>query len=176
MAKTKQQKELTISDLVEKIKKSKSLVFINFEKLKVKDIEVFRKKCRLENLDYLVAKKTLLKLAFSKLGVTSADPKSMEKGIATVFGYKDEISPAKIVQTFAKDHESMYSVGGLINGVYFDHERIVALAKLPSKLELLAKVVGSIQAPVSGLVNVLAGNLRGLVYVLNSIQKSTNNN
>ena len=172
MAKTKQQKEQIIKDLTDKLKKAKSLVFVNFDGLKVKEVEKLRKIFRSENIDYLVAKKTLMKKAFKDAGLTGVDPQSFEKEAAIAFGYDDEVAPARIIQNFAKDHEALKTFGGVLEGQLVSRDKIIELSKLPSRIELLAKVVGSIKAPVSGLVNVLAGNLRSLVYVLNSIKDS----
>jgi large subunit ribosomal protein L10 len=172
MAKTKQQKQQTVKDLTERLKKAKSLVFFNFDNLKVKEVEELRKNCRVENVDYLVAKKTLMKIAFKEAGITEVDPKTFDKGVAIAFGYGDEVAPARIVQDFAKEHEALYTVGGVLEDKYVNRDKILELAKLPSKDELLAKVVGSIKAPVSGFVNALAGNLRNLVYVLNAVKNN----
>jgi len=174
MAKTRQQKEKTLSDLVDKIKKSKSMVFVNFEKLKVKEAEGLRKDFRQENVEYLVAKKTLLKLAFKEAGLSDIDPKSFDKSVGTAFGLTDEVAPARVAVNFAKQHEALFAFGGILEGKFVNRDKILELAMLPSRDELLAKVVGSIKAPVSGFVNVLAGNLRGLVYVLNAIKESKN--
>ena len=174
MAKTRQQKEQTIKDLTEKIKKAKALVFVNFDGLKVKEVEELRKNCRAENVEYFVAKKTLMKQAFKDAGLAEIDPKGFEKEVATVFGYDDEVAPARIVQNFAKDHEALKAFGGILEGRFVEGQKVTELAKLPSRTELLAKVVGSIKAPVSGFVNVLAGNLRNLVYVLSAIKDSRN--
>jgi len=174
MPKTKQQKEVAVKDLTEKIKKAKSMVFVNFDGLKVKEIEQIRKKCRAESIDYLVAKKTLMKKAFKDAGLEQIDPKSFEKETATVISYEDEVAPARIVQSFTKEHEALKAFGGVLEGKFVEKNKIIELSKLPSKNELLAKVVGSIKAPVSGFVNVLAGNLRNLVYVLNAIKDSKN--
>ena len=172
MAKTKQQKEQIIKDLTDKLEKAKSLVFVNFDGLKVKEVEKLRKIFRSENIDYLVAKKTLMTKAFKVAGLIGVDPKSFEKEAAIAFGYDDEVAPARIIQNFAKDHEALKTFGGVLEGQLVSRDKIIELSKLPSRIELLAKVVGSIKAPVSGLVNVLAGNLRSLVYVLNSIKDS----
>jgi large subunit ribosomal protein L10 len=172
MAKTKAQKEIALKDFVARVKKSKSLVFVNFDKLKVKEIEEFRKKCRQEKVDYLVAKKTLMKIGLKEAGYADVDSKNLEKGIATLFGLEDEVAPARISQEFGKTHEAMATVGGVLEGKYIDKNRVIELSKLPSRPELLAKVVGSIQAPVSGFVRVLSGNLRNFVYVLNAIKES----
>ena len=174
MAKTREQKEQVIKDLINKLKKAKSLVFVNFDGLKVKEVEQLRKNCRAENVEYFVTKKTLIKKAFKEAGLGEIDPNKFEKEVATVFGYEDEVAPARIVQTFAKEHEALKAFGGILEGQYVEGNKIVELSKLPSKNELLAKVVGSIKAPVSGFVNVLAGNLRHLLYALNAIKESKN--
>jgi len=170
MSKTREQKQQALKDYGEKLKQAKGLVFANFDGLKVKEIEALRKKCREEGIDYLVAKKTLMRLALKEAGLQDVDPKTFEKGVASIFGYEDEVAPAKIVGEFSKAHEALKPVGGILEQKFIDALKVQELSKLPSKKELLAKVVGSIQAPVSGFVNVLAGNLRGLVNVLNAIK------
>jgi len=172
MAKTRQQKQVAVQDYTEKLKRSKGTVFANFDGLKVKEIEELRRKCRQQGIDYLVAKKTLMRLAFKEIGLSDVDPTTLEKGVTTVFGYNDEVAPAKIIGEFAKTHEFLKPVGGILENKFIDSAKVIELSRLPSKLELLAKVVGSIQAPVSGFVNVLSGNLRNLVYVLNALKNS----
>jgi len=170
MPKTRIQKEKIVSDLTENLKKAKSLVFVNFNKLKVKEVEQLRKKCRKENVGYMVAKKTLMNIAFKNAGIKEVDVKNFTQETAVVLGYGDEVAPAKVIADFSKEHEALYAFGGVLEGKLVDREMILTLAKLPTRDELLAKVVGSIKAPVSGFVNVLAGNLRNLVYVLNAIK------
>ena len=87
MAKTREQKEQVIKDLINKLKKAKSLVFVNFDGLKVKEVEQLRKNCRAENVEYFVTKKTLIKKAFKEAGLVEIDPSKFEKEVATVFGY-----------------------------------------------------------------------------------------
>ncbi|OGY45836.1 MAG: 50S ribosomal protein L10 [Candidatus Buchananbacteria bacterium RIFCSPHIGHO2_02_FULL_45_11b] len=171
MPKTRSQKEKALTDFSAKLKEAKSAVFVNFENLKVKEIEELRKNCRQEGVDYLVTKKTLMKIALKKAGL-AVKPEVFDKSAAAVFGINDEAAPARIVQTFAKTHEALNVFGGILEGKFVGREKILELAKLPSREELLAKVLGSIKAPVSGFVNVLAGNLRGLVGVLSAIKES----
>lgn len=171
MPKTRAEKEANVQALVAELKAMKSIVFANYEKLPVSDIEALRKLCKAEGVSYTVAKKTLLKQAFAQAGI-AIDPKAVEGNFATLIATVDEVAPAKIVMKFAKDHEALAVKGGILEGMLVDTKAIVALSKLPGKQELLAKLVGSINAPVSGFVNVLAGNLRGLVTVLTRIQES----
>lgn len=172
MAKTRQQKEIAAKDYVKKLKESKSVIFANFNGLKVKEIEELRKKCRQENVDYIITKKTLIKLAFKEVGINDVDPKKLENSIASVFGKTDEVAPAKIIGEFSKTHEALKPVGGILENKFIDKAKVVELAKLPSRQELLAKVVGTIQAPISGFVNALAGNIRNFVYVLNAVKET----
>jgi large subunit ribosomal protein L10 len=171
MAKTRQQKEESVNSLVNKIKESKSVVFANFQGLKVSESEELRGKCREQNVEYLASKKTLVKKALEESGF-EVDTKVFEGGVAAVFGVEDEVAPAQLLHNFAKTHEVVTFYGGVLEGNYIDSAKVGELAKLPSKQELYAKLVGSINAPVSGFVNVLAGNLRGLVSVLNNIKEA----
>lgn len=169
MPKSRAQKEATLGDLVAVLKGMKSVVFANYEGLTVQEVEALRRACKKEGVAYGVYKKTLLTKAFKELGI-AVDPKSVAGNFATVIGLEDEVAPAKVLATFAKTHEALAIKAGVLEGKMLDAAGVAALAKLPSKTELLAKLVGSLNAPVSGFVNVLAGNLRGLVTVLNQIK------
>lgn len=174
MAKTRLQKEKELNEFTQKIKDAKSVVFVNFDNLKVKEIEEFRKKCRAENVGYTVAKKTIMKLAFKDAGLDDIDPKSLEKSVGTLLGLNDEVAPARIVADFSKQYQAMSPVGGILEKKFVSKEKIVELSKLPSKQQLLGMLLGQINAPVSSFVGVLSGNLRNLVYVLNAVKDSKN--
>lgn len=171
MAKSKQQKVAALSDLDSQLRSAKSVVFANFQGLKVKETEELRNKCRAENVHFVATKKTLLKKALAGAGIT-ADVKGFEGGVAAIFGVTDEVAPAQITAEFAKTHEVVSIFGGILEGAFIDSAKVKALSKLPSKQQLLGQLVGTLNAPVSGFVNVLAGNLRGLVTVLNGIKDS----
>ncbi len=168
MPKTKQQKQATIATLTQGLKTGKGVVFANFQGLTVAEAEDLRRNCRKEDVTFLVAKKTLLNKACQDLGLDNINPKSFAGGVATFVGLTDEVTPARIVNTFAKTHEVVSIFGGLLEGKFIDSAMVKSLANLPSKTELLSRMVGSFNAPLSGLVNVLAGNLRGLARVLNA--------
>lgn len=172
MPKTRQQKETAVQSLVEGIKKAKSVIFANFQGLTVVESEELRKKCYKEGIDVVAAKKTLIQRALEEAGLGAIQTRTFEGGVATFLGNNDEISPAKIVSTFAKSHGIVTIFGGIFEGKFIDQNAVRNLANLPSKDELLAKMVGSLNAPVSGFVHVLAGNLRNLVGVLNNIKNA----
>jgi len=172
MPKSKIQKNEIMRNLTERIKKSKSIVFAGFNALGVKDNEALRAKLRAENGEYYVAKKTLLERALKEQGIENLDTKSLTGKLAVIFSYQDEVAPAKAVDAFRKDKEDkIFFLGGILEGKLLSKTEVEALAKLPSKQELLSRLVGTLNAPVSGFVNVLAGNLRGLVTVLKAIEE-----
>lgn len=177
MPKSKQQKRDILQALSAKLERSKSVIFAKFDKLSVSENNDLRQKLKDESNEYYVIKKTLLQRALDKQKIEGVDVKAFDGRVAAVFGYEDEVSPAKVVADFKKSHEEQIGfVGGILEKKFLDANAVDRLSKLPSKEELYAKVVGSLNAPVSGFVNVLAGNLRGLVTVLKAIEdkKATN--
>src|SRR3989344_9582704 len=172
MPKTKDQKEAILEELIDKIAKAKSIIFTSYHGLTVKDNEDLRSRLRQENNEYYVAKKTLFNLALKDKTIAGLDVKKFVGQVAAIFGYSDEVSPAKIVGQFKGEKEKegkIKFIGGLLENKYLDAAEVTSLSKLPSKQELYAKIVGSINAPVSGLVNVLVGNLKNLVQVLKAV-------
>lgn len=170
MPKTKQQKEQIVEDLTQRIKQGKSVVFVNFSGLNVAVQEKLRAKCREAQIDYKVAKKSLLKVALKNAGFDVSDPSLLTGEIGVAVSLADEAAGPKALHQFAKEHEQLKFIGGFLGKDYLMREKIIALAKLPSRQELLGQILGSISAPLYGLVNVLSGNLRNLVYVLNAIK------
>jgi large subunit ribosomal protein L10 len=172
MAQTKQQKQKILEELKEKINKQKVVVFFDFSGLKVKDLSDLRKRLRKENSELKVAKKTLLSLAFKKLDeVVAKNIKKLTGEIALVFGYQDTISPAKTLWQFSKDFPNLKILAGFVENEFKEADEIMALAQLPSRQELLARLAWSIAGPISGFVNVLQGNIKGLMYALSAIKK-----
>lgn len=171
MPKTKQQKEQMVQELADKLGRIKSAVFTQVSGYTMDDANELRAKGREQGIELSITKKTLLVRALEKAGV-KLDKSQLEGSILTSFGYEDEVGPAKIMAEYAKDREGVELIGGVLEGNFVEADSVKALSKLPSKQELLAKVVGSLNAPVSGFVNVLSGNLRGLVNVLNAVKDS----
>ena len=171
MPKSRVQKEEIVKTLAERMAEMKSAVFINYSGLDVKSFETLRKDLRAEEVECNVAKKTLMKLALDEAKLKDVDVKSLEGQVAVAMGFKDEVAPARILKTFQKDNEALEMLGGILEGEYIDQAKVLELANLPSREQLLASVVGSLRAPLSGLVNVLQGNMRGFINSLNAIQE-----
>jgi len=170
MAKTKEQKKKELESLKEKIKKQKTMIFVDFSGLKVENMSQLRRALKKSDSELKVAKKTLMKLALKDAGMEN-DISGLEGEIALVLGYGDQIIPAKLVYEFSKENPSLKILGGFFENQFKSAEDFIVLAQIPSKQELLARLVGSISSPITGFVRVLEANLKGLVYVLSAIKK-----
>ena len=168
---TRQQKEVITKELTEKLKASKAVVFSDFKGLTMEDLTKLRQELRAESISLKVVKQTLINIALKEAGI-DADVKKMEGQIAIAISEKDEVAAAKIISKFAKTNNNLKVVGGILEGKELGADEVIALSKLPSKQELLAKFVGTINAPVSNFVNVLSGNISGFVRVLKAISET----
>ncbi|MFH1938122.1 MAG: 50S ribosomal protein L10 [Patescibacteria group bacterium] len=170
---TKEKKKEIVKDLIDKLSRQKSVIFFDYTGLKVNQFQELREKLREENIDCTVVKKSLIDLALKKAASTEAAFKNLKirdlpGQVGLVFGYEDEVLPAKILYDFSKKNKDLKIMTGLIKSEYLENEAVISLAKLPTKKELLTKLINSISAPIYGLNNALQGNLRKLVYILKS--------
>lgn len=173
MPKTKMQKQEDLRSLEVRIKEAKSVVFASYNALGVKESEELRNQLRAEQGGMIIAKKTLLSRALQSAAIEGADVKTFEGQIAVLFSNLDEVGAANLLKKFKiANKDKVEFAGGILEGKFINKASVIALADLPSKHELLSRLVGTINAPVSGFVNVLAGNLRGLVNVMNAISDS----
>jgi len=170
MAKNRVQKQEIVADLVDKFRRMKAAAFASISGFTMKDADNLRAKSRQVGVEVVVSKKTLLKIAAKEAGQESVDPSAFEGSILSAFAFNDEVSAAKVLADLSKAKDTIKILGGVLEGKLVGVSEVKMLAALPSKTELLSKLVGSLNAPISGFVNVLAGNLRGLVTVLKAVQ------
>ncbi|OHA76761.1 MAG: 50S ribosomal protein L10 [Candidatus Wildermuthbacteria bacterium RIFCSPLOWO2_12_FULL_40_9] len=166
---TKDKKREIIKELGEKITKQKIVVFADFTGVKVKELSDLRKKIKKEEGELKVVKKTLARIAFQKSGL-EIDTKKLQGEIAFILGYKDQLGTAKILYQFSKSNPSFKILGGFLDGELKGSDNIIALAQLPTREELLSMLVGSIASPMSSFINVLQGNIKGLIQVLKQVK------
>jgi large subunit ribosomal protein L10 len=169
MPKTRVQKEAILAQTVERLSRSACVVFVTVEGVKVNELEGIRDALFPQGLQLQVAKNSLFKKALSehKLDVPT---ELLDQPVGMVYSYEDAVAAAKLMAPFVKDIQAMNVVGGLMDGKFLEVSQIQALSTLPSREQLLGQVVGTIAAPLSGLVNVLQGNIRGLVTALGQIR------
>ncbi len=164
-------KKLVVEEIIGKIKASKSLVLVDYNKLTVKEVSELRNKCRQANCEYKVYKNTLVRKALNELGYNQFDA-DLNGPTAVAFG-SDETSAAKVMVQAAKDYDKKILLkSAFVDNAYVDKEGVKALAAMPSKDELIAKMLGSMQAPIANFAGVLNNLLSGIVRVLNGIAES----
>jgi large subunit ribosomal protein L10 len=168
MALTKDKKKQIIEKLEKSISGQKIMLFVGIAKLKTKDLFDLKKNLKVNGNILTVVKKTLFQIAAKNNGI-EINTKKLDGEVAIIFGSEDEVSAANIINKFSKKNENLKILGGFFEKEVIASDKVVVLASIPPRQELLAKLVGSINAPVSGFVTVLNGNIRGLVLALNAI-------
>ncbi|MDZ4229533.1 MAG: 50S ribosomal protein L10, partial [Candidatus Veblenbacteria bacterium] len=113
----------------------------------------------------------LLKRCLEAAGLSSVSVSVLKGSVSVAVSSVDEVVPAKTLSTFAKAHDKLRLLGGVFDGTFVNVSRVQALAQLPGKQELMGQLVGTVAAPLRGLVGVLQGNLRGLAQVLRAISQ-----
>jgi large subunit ribosomal protein L10 len=163
------EKRKVVDDLKTKIEKAKLVLIADYLKFTVKEFTDLRRKLRSENSEIKVIKNTLIGKAVSESGFPQL-VEALRGTTAILLGYGDAVSPLKILAKFVKDTEKGSVRIGVVEKNVYGQNDLNALAKLPSKEILIAKVVGGFKAPIYGLVNVLQGPIRKLVYALDAIK------
>jgi large subunit ribosomal protein L10 len=148
------QKQAVVDEIKAELAKAKSVVVVDYRGITVAEADTLRKNMREAGIGYMVYKNTLMNRAiqgteFAALADCLSGPS------AFAFGYEDAVAPARVLSGFMKESKKMEFKAGVVEGHYFDAEGVKAIAALPSRDELIAKFMGSIQSPVSKFVRTL---------------------
>jgi large subunit ribosomal protein L10 len=162
-------KEQVVAELAQKLSGAKAAFLADYRGLTVEQVNKLRGELRQADVDYRVVKNTLLKLA-SKDTPAECLGGLLEGPTAIAIAGADPVAPAKILAEFAKANAKLELKGGALDGKALSVADIKALAELPSREVLLGKMLGSLNAPASNFVGVLAAVPRSLVQVLAAIQ------
>lgn len=167
MAISREKKEAIVNEYVDKLRRSQAVIISEYRGLTTKQMQSLRRDLRGAQSELAVSKNTLVARALSEVGLPA--PEELLGGpIAVTFCYEEVAAPAKVLTKFARDSKIMVLRGGLMGQTVFNEAGVQSLTELPSKEQLRAQVVGALQSPISGLVNVLAGTVRGFMNVLNA--------
>lgn len=177
MPKSKEQKREIVEKLAEKLKKAKVLVFTSFSRrgrkgLDFKTMEGLKRDLREFDSEYVVLKKTLFDLALKNSSFSEkVKAGEVEGSLGVLFGYGDMLEPLKVLNKLARANEAVSIYLGLKteNKEVMSKDILVELADLPSREVLLGRLAGMVGYPLSGLANVLQGNIRGLANALTAL-------
>lgn len=149
-----QEKQVVIDEIKEKLEKAQAAVVIDYMGITVAQADAMRKKLREADVDYTVYKNTLAKRAIAGTQYESlADV--LEGPSAFAISYDDATAPARVLNEVIEDYKKMEFKAGVIEGEFFDAEGVKQIAKIPSRDNLIAKFMGSIQSPITNFARVL---------------------
>ncbi len=167
---TKAFKQEKIEAMKENFSKAKVAVVTEYRGLTVEEITKLRRNLQKENSDYMVTKNTLAKVAFKGTQFeVLAD--TLKGPVAIAFGFQDEVAPAKILTKFIKEVKKGEIIGAALDGKLLSAKETEVLANLPSKEELYAKMLGSINSPASGIVGAVNAVMSSLVRAMDQVAK-----
>ena len=163
-----QAKQAAVADVVDKMQRAQSVVVLDYRGLTVAEVSDLRSKFREAGVEYKVIKNNMLKRAAEDLKIEGVE--DYFKGpTAVAFGFEDPVAPAKILCKFVKDAGKTEIKGGILDGQAMDAKKVESLSKLPSKEELIAKMMGSLNAPITNFALALQAIPRGLACALKAV-------
>jgi len=166
------QKVEIVKEISEKLAKAKGAYFTDYKGLSVEHANALRSEFFKANIEYKVVKKTLTKIAAKEAGFDGVD-ELVDGQMGIAFSYEDPVTPAKIITNFVKDNklETIRITGCIFEKELFNKDKVDYIVKLPSRDELFGKLLGTLNAPMSNLVNVLGASMSNLVGVLESLKE-----
>ena len=168
---TKAFKNTKVEEIKEIISKAKVAIVSDYRGLSVAEITNLRRRLQKEDGDYTIVKNTLAKIAIKDTQFEGLE--EFLKGPSGIaFGFGDEVAPAKVILKYLKEAKKTNEVkGGVLDGKIISANDVKAISNLPSKPELIAKIMGSLSSPAQGLTNTVNGVARALVYAMEEVRK-----
>ncbi|MCC6395613.1 MAG: 50S ribosomal protein L10 [Bacteroidetes bacterium] len=165
------EKEQIIAEVAEIAGRAHGMFFTDFSGLTVEQATELRRELRKSGIDYRVAKNTLIRKALEKVGGYDGVFDKLAGPTGVAFSYDDPAAPAKVIQKFAEKHKKLSLKVCVIEREVYDGARLDEIARIPSRAELVAGILGSLQSPMAGVPNVVHAVIRELVSVIDEIGK-----
>ncbi len=165
------EKQEAVAQIVEKLSSAKSVFLTDYSGLTVEAITNLRRNLRKSKVEFQVSKNTLSRIAAQQVGFKDLVP-HLEGPTAMAFGMGDPAAPAKVLTEFLKTNEKPKVKAIIFEGKYFEAKSMAEIATLPSREQLLARLLGSLNSPITGLASSLSGIIRKLAYALNAVAES----
>ena len=168
----KKVRELMVKEIKDVLTENKGVIFSSVDRIKAADIDKLRKTMRQAGSRYLIVKNKLAQIALEEVkidGLTDTVKEKKTLGIGII--KEDPVQIAKLLMEFAKKNKGFSVSNGYLDGRSMEAERVKALSELPGREQLLAMVVGMMNAPISSFVGVLSSVLRSVLYALNAVKE-----
>ena len=164
-------KKQIVGELVDQLRNANGVYFINFEKMDVASVVNLRGLFHKENVSYKVAKNTLIWRALNEAGFEGLEESFLVGNTGLAFGSDDPLVPAKILKPILDKSDKPKFKGALVEGVFYGADQLKTLASLPSKSDLIAGIIGSLNSPISGIVGSINAVMRDLASVIEEAAK-----
>ncbi len=169
---TKEQKQAIVAELAEQIRNASSLYFVDFARMTVAEDQAFRAEIREKAASMRVAKNTLIARALTEAGEQyNMGVERFAGQTAIIFGSSDPIGPAKIIRKHFEKTERPSLKMAWIDGQVFDGSQLKRVSELPTREELIANIIGSIHAPVSGIHGAISAVMRDVASLVEEVAK-----
>jgi len=142
-----------VKDISQKVEKASSITFFEYKTLGANALNDLRNKVKGATAEVLIAKNTLVKIA---LGHKKAHDSDLHGQTGVLFSFGDSISPLKILSDFSKKFEGLKIKGAFIDGSYYEAKKVIEIGQLPSRLEIVAKILSGFKSPISNIVYALS--------------------
>lgn len=167
---TRKQKEEQVKEFADRFERQHIAILSDFHGISVGALQTLRRNLRSAEGEYKVVRKTLADRALAEKGL-KLRTKDTKGQVGIAFGFGDAVTPAQILQKFAKEHNTFNILGGILGNLVMDAKDVLALAKLPSREALLGQVASILQAPIRNLAAALQANIRNLAIVIHKVQE-----
>jgi large subunit ribosomal protein L10 len=172
---TKNRKQEIVDELVELLDKANGVYLVDFTSMTVAETYRFRKLVYEKQLVYRVAKNTLIERAVDQLGKFSIPPANLFGQTGMVLSYDDPTAPAKVIKEFADKGDKPKLKAAFLEGSFYDGSELKTIASLPTRAELIAGILGSLNAPASGIVGAINAVMRDVASVIEEVAKKQHN-
>jgi large subunit ribosomal protein L10 len=165
------EKEQIIADVAEVAGRAHGMFFTDFSGLTVEQATELRRELRKSGIDYVVAKNTLIRKALEQLGGYDKVFPGLKGPTGVAFAFDDPVAPAKIIQKFSEKHKKLKLKVCVIEHEVYDGSRLAEIALIPSRGDVIAGILGSINAPLAGVPGTVNAVIRELVSVIDELGK-----
>ena len=163
-----------VDELTKKLERAKGVYLTDYIGLNVQDITDLRREFYENDVEYLVTKNTLLKIAANNSNLNDLDS-VLNGSTAVAFSYEDPTSPARVIKKFTKDNELPKVKGIVIDGELIDGSEFDRIANLPTKEESIAKFAALLQSPLLKLIWALKSPMSDMTNMLNNLKEKESN-
>lgn len=170
MPKTRSQKTELLEKYKEILKNKSGYLLVNSDKIDTTTVTKLKVQLKDVDANFAVVKNSIFKVALQETE-QPLQTQELDGPTALIYFEQDPTGPAKLLKQIQKENKLLDAKGGVFEGEFLSEERVMQLADIPSREVLLSQLLGSMSAPLTGFMNAITGNVRGLTMVLKGISE-----